>query len=71
MMIPDWQAEKEQHIRELQALRDEGHIDQEEFEELVEDMLDYGALSEDLEDEQVKIRIQQALDAVRALAGLL
>lgn len=70
MMIPDWQAEKEQGIRELQALRDEGHIDQEEFEELVEDMLDYGALSEDLENEEVKIRIQQALDAVRALAGL-
>lgn len=69
-MLPDWQAEKEQGIRELQALRDEGHIDQEEFEELVEDMLDYGALSEDLNDEQVKIRVAETLAAVRTFAGL-
>jgi hypothetical protein len=71
MLVTEWQTEKEQVVREYQELRDAGQIDQEEYEELVQDILDYGALSEDLNNEEVKIRILAAVDAVKVLAGLL
>lgn len=71
MLVTEWQAEKEQVVREYQELLDAGQIDQEEFEELVQDILDYGALSEDLNNEEVKIRIEAAVDAVKVLAGIL
>lgn len=71
MSVESWQEEAEQQVRELKTLLDEGHITQNEFEELVQDIADVNNISEDLSLEDNKIKAQKALDAVMAIAGLL
>lgn len=71
MNIDSWQVEAEQKVRELKTLLEEGHISEGEFEELVQDILDLNAISEDLELEDNKIKAQKAVDAIIAIAGMI
>lgn len=71
MSVESWQEEAEQQVRELKTLLDEGHITQDEFEELVQDIADVNKIGEDLSLEDNKIKAQKAIDAIMAVAGLL
>lgn len=70
MEIVSWQANTEQQVRELKEFFDSGHISQSEYEELVEDLLDMQDITSNLELEENKILAQKAIDALRAIAGL-
>ena len=69
--IQTWQDTQEHRIEEYKDLMNVGHISESEFEELVEDLLDIASISESLELEDDKIKLQKAVDAIRMFAGLL
>ena len=71
MSIEIWQQGKEQEVRELKELLNNGHITAGEFEELVEDIIDMQKINEDLSLEDNKIKAQKAIDAIKVIAGLL
>lgn len=71
MNLDSWQADAEQKVRELKTLLDEGHISEGEYEELVQDVVDLNAISENLDLEDNKIKAQKAVDAIMVIAGLL
>lgn len=69
--IEAWQAEMECKVEEYRNLRDAGGITEEEYQELVQDFFDVAGITNDLALEDSKIKVQKALDAIKAVAGLL
>ena len=55
MSIDIWKADAEQRAREYKSLLDDGHLKQDEFEELIEDLIDESKINADLELEENKI----------------
>jgi len=71
MSIENWQEIKESQINELKELLADDQISESEYQELVEDLLDIEAISQDLKLEDNKIKAQKAIDALKVIAGLL
>jgi hypothetical protein len=71
MSIDIWKAEAEQKAREYKSLLDDGHLKQDEFEELIEDLIDESKINSDLELEENKILVQKAVDGIKFIAGLI
>lgn len=71
MSIDTWKAEAEQRAREYKSLLDDGDLKQDEFEELIEDLIDESKINADLELEENKILVQKAVDGIKAIAGLI
>jgi hypothetical protein len=71
MSIENWQEIKESQINELKELLADVQISEAEYQELVEDLLDIEAISQDLKLEDNKIKAQKAIDALKVIAGLL
>jgi len=69
--IDTWKAEAEQRAREYKSLLDDGDLKQDEFEELIEDLIDESKINADLELEENKILVQKAVDGIKAIAGLI
>jgi polyhydroxyalkanoate synthesis regulator phasin len=71
MNIEEWQSKYEQLVLEYKELLKTGELTEQEYKELVDDLLDMKDLSDDLNLEDNKIRVQKAIDIIRAAAGLL
>ena len=71
MNVDLWQLEQEQRVAEYKELRDAGQLSDSEYEELIEDLLDISKMSENLELEHNKIKVQKAIDAIKVIAGIL
>jgi len=71
MSVENWQEIKESQINELKELLADDQISEAEYQELVEDLLDIEAISQDLKLEDNKIKAQKAIDALKVIAGLL
>lgn len=71
MSIDTWKAEAEQRAREYKSLLDDGDLKQDEFEELIEDLIDESKINADLELEENKILVQKAVDGIKLIAGLI
>lgn len=71
MSIDTWKAEAEQRAKEYRSLLDDGDLKQDEFEELIEDLIDESKINADLELEENKILVQKAVDGIKAIAGLI
>ena len=71
MSLELWQAEVEQKTLEYKSLLEDGDLNQSEFEELVEDLIDLSKIEADLELEENKILAQKIIDGVKLLAGLI
>ena len=71
MSIDTWKAEAEQRAREYKSLLDDGDLKQDEFEELIEDLIDESKINADLELEENKILVQKAIDGIKVIAGLI
>jgi len=56
--------------QEYKSLLDDGDLTKEEFDELIEDLIDITKIEEDLNLENNKIRLEKAVDAVKIIAGL-
>jgi len=69
--IDTWKAEAEQRAKEYRSLLDDGDLKQDEFEELIEDLIDESKINADLELEENKILVQKAVDGIKAIAGLI
>jgi polyhydroxyalkanoate synthesis regulator phasin len=70
MNIEEWQLKYEQLVLEYKELLKTGELTEQEFVELVEDLVDVKEINEDLNLEDNKIKAQKAIDAIRAVAGL-
>jgi len=71
MNIEEWQLKYEQLVLEYKELLKTGELTEQEFVELVEDLVDVKEINEDLNLEDNKIKAQKAIDAIRAVAGLI
>ena len=71
MSIDTWKAEAEQRAKEYRSLLDDGDLKQDEFEELIEDLIDESKINADLELEENKILVQKAVDGIKLIAGLI
>lgn len=71
MSIDTWKAEAEQRAKEYKSLLDDGDLKQDEFEELIEDLIDESKINADLELEENKILVQKAVDGIKVIAGLI
>ena len=71
MSIDTWKAEAEQRAKEYKSLLDDGDLKQDEFEELIEDLIDESKINADLELEENKILVQKAIDGIKVVAGLI
>tara|TARA_Y100000389_G_scaffold193126_1_gene221571 strand:- start:673 stop:882 length:210 start_codon:yes stop_codon:yes gene_type:complete len=60
----------EVRAQEYKSLLDDGDLTQEEFDELIEDLLDETLIEDDINFENNKIRLEKAIDAVKIIAGL-
>ena len=60
----------EVRAQEYKSLLDDGDLTQEEFDELIEDLLDEALIEDDINFENNKIRLEKAIDAVKIIAGL-
>ena len=69
--IEAWQAETECRIEEYKNLRDAGHITESEYQELAQDVINIASITQKLELEDSKIKVQKAVDAIKVFAGLL
>jgi len=69
--IDTWKAEAEQRAKEYRSLLDDGDLKQDEFEELIEDLIDESKINADLELEENKILVQKAVDGIKLIAGLI
>lgn len=56
--------------QEYKSLLDDGDLTKEEFDELIEDLIDITKIEEDINFENNKIRLEKAVDAVKIIAGL-
>ena len=56
--------------QEYKSLLDDGDLTKEEFDELIEDLIDITKIEEDINYENNKIRLEKAVDAVKIIAGL-
>ena len=70
MSLETWEKEAEQKIKEYIQLLDDGHISEDEYKELVEDLIDLKKINEDLELEENKILAQKIVDGLKLVAGL-
>jgi polyhydroxyalkanoate synthesis regulator phasin len=61
----------EVRAQEYKSLLDDGDLSQEEFDELIEDLLDETLIEDDINFENNKIRLEKAIDAVKIIAGLI
>jgi len=71
MNVDLWQKACEIKVREYKTLLDAGHITLGEYEELVEDLVDFARIQEQLETEDLKNKAVKAIDAIKMVAGLL
>lgn len=71
MNIDTWKAESEQRAKEYKSLLDDGDLKQDEFKELIEDLIDESKINADLELEENKILVQKAVDGIKVIAGLI
>ena len=71
MSIDTWKAEAEQRAKEYKSLLDDGDLKQDEFKELIEDLIDESKINADLELEENKILVQKAVDGIKVIAGLI
>jgi uncharacterized protein YihD (DUF1040 family) len=71
MNVETWQKECEAKVLEFKEHLDNGHITQGEYEELIEDLVDFGRIQHKLEDEDLKNKAMKAVGAIKMVAGLL
>jgi hypothetical protein len=71
MSLEVWQVEIEQKVLEYKSLLEDGDLNQSEYEELVEDLVDLSKIDADLELEENKILAQKIIDGVKLIAGLI
>lgn len=58
-------------VEQLKSLKESGDISEDEFNELVEDVVDISKIQEDLELEENKIMAQKIIDGIKVVAGLI
>lgn len=58
-------------VEQLKSLKESGDISEDEFKELVEDVVDISKIQEDLELEENKIMAQKIIDGIKVVAGLI
>lgn len=58
-------------VEQLKSLKESGDISEDEFKELVEDVIDISKIQEDLELEDNKIKAQKIIDGIKVVAGLI
>ena len=58
-------------VEQLKSLKESGDISEDEFKELVEDVIDISKIQEDLELEENKIMAQKIIDGIKVVAGLI
>ena len=58
-------------VEQLKSLKESGDISEDEFKELVEDVIDISKIQEDLELEENKIKAQKIIDGIKVVAGLI
>jgi hypothetical protein len=58
-------------VEQLKSLKESGDISEDEFKELVEDVVDISKIQEDLELEDNKIKAQKIIDGIKVVAGLI
>ena len=58
-------------VEQLKSLKASGDISEDEFKELVEDVVDISKIQEDLELEDNKIKAQKIIDGIKVVAGLI
>jgi len=64
-------ADVEKKVKELTELWDAGHLKEDEYRELVEDITDLTKINEKLELEDDKIVAEKTIMAIKQIAGLL
>ena len=58
-------------VEQLKSLKESGDISEDEFKELIEDVIDISKIQEDLELENNKIKAQKIIDGIKVVAGLI
>jgi len=58
-------------VEQLKSLKESGDISEDEFKELVEDVIDISKIQENLELEDNKIKAQKIIDGIKVVAGLI
>mgnify|MGYP003673567984 FL=1 len=57
--------------RSLKSLLDDGELTESEFDELIQDLIDVTKIEEDIDLEDNKIKLETAVNAVKAIANII
>ncbi|MGY8864276.1 MAG: hypothetical protein ACKVJK_01470 [Methylophagaceae bacterium] len=57
--------------RSLKSLLDDGELTESEFDELIQDLIDVTKIEEDIDLEDNKIKLEKAVNAVKAIANII
>lgn len=71
MSIENFEKDALLQVEQLKSLKESGDISEDEFKELVEDVIDISKIQEDLELEENKIKAQKIIDGIKVVAGLI
>ena len=71
MSIENFEKDALLQVEQLKSLKESGDISEDEFKELVEDVVDISKIQEDLELEENKIKAQKIIDGIKVVAGLI